>query len=187
MVMAMMLQNFNFQLDDPAYNLRIKQTLTIKPQGLKIRSSLRHGMSSTDLEQILHAGEVPKPGLAPSIPDGMEKHVRTNTSSPTSMLPMTILYGSNTGTCRTFAERLALNATAHGFEATVKDMDVCTGLLPKTQPVIVITASYEGQPPDNAARFVGWLKTLEAKALEDVHYAVFGCGHSMFLQLKSVL
>jgi cytochrome P450/NADPH-cytochrome P450 reductase len=93
---------------------------------------------------------------------------------------MTILYGSNTGTCRTFAERLTFNANAHGFEAVAKDMDMCTGQLPKSQPVIVITAPYEGQPPDNAARFVGWLKDLDTKALENVQYAVFGCGHSTF-------
>jgi cytochrome P450/NADPH-cytochrome P450 reductase len=185
MVMAMLLQNFNFQLDDPLYNLRIKQTLTIKPLGLKMRSSLRHGMNATDLERFLHGSPISHTGLAPSIP--MRPNVQSRTpisgaSTPGNANPMTVLYGSNTGTCRTFAERLALNATAHGFEAVVKDMDLCAAQLPKSQPVIVITASYEGQPPDNAARFVGWLKDLDSKALESVRYAVFGCGHSKLVK-----
>jgi cytochrome P450/NADPH-cytochrome P450 reductase len=182
MVMAMLLQNFNFQLDDPSYTLRIKQTLTIKPLGLKMRSTLRHGMNATDLERFLHRSQT---GLAPSIP--LRPKLQTTravsgASTPATTSQMTILYGSNTGTCRTFAQRLALNASAHGFEAAVKDMDACTGQLPRSQPVIVITASYEGQPPDNAARFVGWLQDLGTKALENVQYAVFGCGHSKFVE-----
>lgn len=36
------------------HNLRIKQTLTIKPLGLKMRAALRHGMNATDLERFLH-------------------------------------------------------------------------------------------------------------------------------------
>jgi cytochrome P450/NADPH-cytochrome P450 reductase len=69
MVMAMLLQNFSFQLDDPSYNLRIKQTLTIKPLGLKMRSTLRHGMNATDLERFLHGSPIYHTALAPSIPE----------------------------------------------------------------------------------------------------------------------
>lgn len=185
MVMAMLLQNFDFQLDDPSYTLRIKQTLTIKPLGLKMRATLRHGMNATDLEHFLHESPTSQTGLATSIP--MRPKVQTqkfvsSASTPGPTNPMTILYGSNTGTCRTFAERLALSATAHGFEAVAKDMDLCMGQLPKSQPVIIITASYEGQPPDNAARFVGWLQNLDMKALENVQFAVFGCGHSKLVK-----
>jgi cytochrome P450/NADPH-cytochrome P450 reductase len=175
MVMAMLLQNFNFQLDDPSYNLRIKQTLTIKPLGLKMRSSLRHGMNATDIERFLHESPVS------TRPNVQTKKPVSGARTPAKSSVLTILYGSNTGTCKTFADRLALNATVHGFEAVVKDMDLCTDQLPKSQPVIVVTASYEGQPPDNAARFVGWLHTLDAKALKNVQYAVFGCGHSKFV------
>jgi cytochrome P450/NADPH-cytochrome P450 reductase len=181
MVMAMLLQNFNFQLDDPSYTLRIKQTLTIKPLGLKMRATLCHGMNATDLERFLHGSPTSNSGHTPSIPTRpkMQNQKPVSGASTTSKRnPMTVLYGSNTGTCRTFAERLALNANAHGFEAVTSDMDVCTGQLPKSQPVIIITASYEGQPPDNAARFVGWLQNLDSKPLENVQYAVFGCGHS---------
>ena len=184
MVMAMLLQNFNFQLDDPSYTLRIKQTLTIKPLGLKMRATLRHGMNATDLERFLH--ETPKAANeGHSIPMRPKMDIKTPTGArtPGKLNPMTILYGSNTGTCRTFAERLALNATAHRFEAVAKDMDLYTGQLPKDQPVIIITASYEGQPPDNAARFVGWLQNLDETALDGVRYAVFGCGHSKFVNI----
>lgn len=49
--------------------------------------------------------------------------------------------------------------------------------LPTDKPVVIITASYEGQPADNAAHFVNWINTLKDTELKDVSYAVFGCGH----------
>ena len=41
LVLAMMLQRFDIVFDDPAYQLEIKETLTIKPHGLKIRARPR--------------------------------------------------------------------------------------------------------------------------------------------------
>jgi cytochrome P450/NADPH-cytochrome P450 reductase len=45
--------------------------------------------------------------------------------------------------------------------------------------VVIVTASYEGQPPDNARHFVEWLEGLDkaAQPLKNVSYAVFGCGN----------
>ena len=45
--------------------------------------------------------------------------------------------------------------------------------------MIIATASYNGQPPDNAAKFCQWLQdsSLPADALDGVEYAVFGCGN----------
>ncbi|KAJ9627965.1 hypothetical protein H2203_003184 [Taxawa tesnikishii (nom. ined.)] len=70
---------------------------------------------------------------------------------------MTILYGSNSGTCSAFAQRLAADAPAHGFNAVkVDSLDSANQSLPKDHPV-----------EDD--------KT-------DVSYAVFGAGHSDWKQ-----
>ncbi|CAF4142080.1 unnamed protein product, partial [Rotaria sp. Silwood1] len=37
LTIALILKHFNLEFVDPSYNLRIKQTLTIKPEGFKIR------------------------------------------------------------------------------------------------------------------------------------------------------
>jgi cytochrome P450/NADPH-cytochrome P450 reductase len=44
---------------------------------------------------------------------------------------------------------------------------------------VIVTASYEGKPPDNAGHFIAWIEKAnqESKPLKDVSYAVFGCGH----------
>ena len=36
---------------------------------------------------------------------------------------------------------------------------------------------YPGEPADNAAHFVEWLTSLKGQELQNLRYAVFGCGH----------
>ena len=91
--------------------------------------------------------------------------------------PMTILYGSNAGTCESLANSLAGTASSHGYNPTVMTLDNDTRRIVKEQPLIIITPSYEGEPPDNATRFIGWLKNVQDNRLQGVHYAVFGCGN----------
>lgn len=172
LVMAMLLQNFNFMLDDPNYTLKIKQTLTIKPKDFFMRATLRHGVTPTQLEHRL-AGDK----IAPTIKREASGAVASSKTKVKGK-PMSIYYGSNTGTCESLAQRLASDAIAHGFLATVVDaLDAAHQNLPTDQPIVIITASYEGQPPDNAAMFVDWLQNLKGKEMDNVSYAVFGCGH----------
>ena len=96
--------------------------------------------------------------------------------------PMTILYGSNTGTCESLAQTLANSALSRGYKPMVQTLDSAADKVPKEQPVVIVTASYEGQPTDNAAYFMEWLQRLEGSELDNIRYAVFGCGHREFCQ-----
>ncbi|KAF2100345.1 NADPH-cytochrome P450 reductase-like protein [Rhizodiscina lignyota] len=171
LAVALILQNFDLSLDDPKYEFKVVQTLTIKPKDFFMRAKLRPGIVATQLQESLMA----------SAPTDLSPH--EHASKPGTQDPhagkIRILYGSNTGTCQSLAQKLASQAKSAGSEASVEDMDSMIGSLPKDQPVVIITASYEGQPPDNAARFVAWLESLEdKKAFEGTKFAVFGCGHS---------
>jgi cytochrome P450/NADPH-cytochrome P450 reductase len=171
LVMAILLQNFNFSMEDASYQLQIKQTLTIKPKDFFMRAHLRNGISATSLERSLNSATVNDPPPAKGAP-GVRKEM-TNKGKP-----MAIYYGSNTGTCEALANRLASDAANHGFRADVVDsLDAARGNLPTDKPIVIITASYEGQPPDNAAHFINWVGSLKEKEMENVSYAVFGCGH----------
>jgi cytochrome P450/NADPH-cytochrome P450 reductase len=170
LVLAMLLQNFNFTMEDPSYQLQLKQTLTIKPKDFYMRAHLRNGVSATSLERALVSATLSEP------PAKSGQEIRKNTTAKGK--PMAIYYGSNTGTCEALANRLASDAANHGFRADVVDMlDTARENLPTDKPVVIVTASYEGQPADNAAHFVNWVGTLKEKELENVSYAVFGCGH----------
>ncbi|RSL75152.1 hypothetical protein CEP51_011132 [Fusarium floridanum] len=176
LVMVMLLQNFNFVLD-PSYELGFKQTLTIKPKDMHMRAILRDNLTPTTLERRL-AG----------LPVSATKEVNGVNGKSTEAkdgVPMTVLYGSNSGTCESLAQRVATDAAEHGFHVTKIDcLDTANGNLPTDQPVVIITASYEGQPPDNAGHFVAWVEKTdqETKPLKDVSYAVFGCGHKDWVQ-----
>jgi cytochrome P450/NADPH-cytochrome P450 reductase len=170
--MTLLLQHMNFRLDDPSYELKVMQHLTIKPRDFYMRSSLRDGLTPTQLQEHLNSTTV-----------SASNEVATNTASPAAAAPstsnMTIGFGTSCGTCQALAQRLAAESVKYGYKASVVDLDALVQAIPTDQPVVIITSSYEGQPPDNATQFVAWLKTLDDdKTLEGIKYAVFGCGHS---------
>ena len=92
---------------------------------------------------------------------------------------MSILFGSNSGTCEAFARVLAGDATAHGYAvSTVDTLNSATTKYSDAEMVIIVTASYEGEPCDNAAEFFSWLQELKGDGKFTNRFAVFGCGHS---------
>lgn len=177
LAMALLLQNFNFLLDDPSYTLTLQQTLTLKPKDFFMRAVLRHGLTATKLEHRLSGAGVADSSLEGSVASLPDKH---SAHKDKASKPLSIYYGSNSGTCEALARRLATDAPRHGFKAaTVDSLDAANQNLPTDQPVVIITASYEGEAPDNAALFCNWIQGLKepTKALQKVDYAVFGCGH----------
>ncbi|SPJ71402.1 Bifunctional P-450:NADPH-P450 reductase [Fusarium torulosum] len=172
LALVMLFQNFNFTASDPNYSLEIKQTLTIKPDHFFINATLRHGMTPTELEHVL-AGR----GATSSSSSNAKAAKHVDAKAGTGK-PMAIYYGSNSGTCEALANRLASDAAGHGFSATtVGPLDQAKQNLPEDRPVVIVTASYEGQPPSNAAHFIKWMEDLSGNEMEKVSYAVFACGH----------
>lgn len=176
LAVALAFQKFNFSLADPDYKLVVKQTLTLKPQNLLIHAKLRSGINLMTLQRdMLHeTAEFSGPSiLAP------RQEYKSINEKAAELLPLAIFYGTNTGTCKGLADMLALAAPQRGFEASVLPLDECTGSIPTDRPVVFITSTmYEGQAPDNGAKFVEWLETDRKISLDGVHYAVFGCGSS---------
>lgn len=166
LVLSMMLQRFDIVLDDPSYTLKVRETLTLKPEGLRIRAKARRSAGSL-LRSAVPAAR--QKALAPQ--------AATRTAADAAAAPLLVLYGSNTGSSEAFANRIAGEAPAHGYAPTVAAMDDYADNLPKDGTIVVVTASYEGQPPDNARQFVSWVETLGEGALAGARFAVFGCGN----------
>jgi len=166
---ATLLQIFRFSKDQPNYNLKIKTALTIKPDAFFIRATVK------DPDFLEEAGM----GFSQADTKSSEKKTGKGSKhvDDKNLTPFTVLYGSNTGTCEALAQALVDAAPDNGFSATATTMDSVSGTLPKT-PLAIITPSYEGQPPDNGAHFIEWLKSADANQLKPVSYAVFGVGNS---------
>ncbi|KAL5593009.1 hypothetical protein FOBRF1_012111 [Fusarium oxysporum] len=178
LAVSMLLQNFDFHMNDPTYTLKIAENLTVKPKDFYIRAALRHSMSPLDLEHRLR-GESAEKRANTHDEEAPEREAKNGHTGK----PISIYYGSNSGTCEVFARRLAASAPAHGFRAQVVDsIDAGKDRLPTDHAVIFLVSSYEGQPPDNAKHFVAWLESLTGQEVDKVNYAVFGAGNSEWRQ-----
>ncbi|MFH8805606.1 bifunctional cytochrome P450/NADPH--P450 reductase [Streptomyces sp. NPDC017936] len=162
LVIAMMLQRFDIALTDPGYQMKIGETLTIKPKDLAIHAvPRRHHPTASPVTSSASA----VPASASSRPLPQVKHGK----------PMLVLYGSNGGSSESLAHTVAGDGKAAGWATTVAPLDAYAGYLPTDGPVLIVTSSYNGTPPDNAGRFVDWL-TRSAPVLTGVDYLVLGCG-----------
>ena len=167
LALAMILQRFEL-VDYSNYVLKVKQALFVKPEGLRIKVKPRRNRSPL---------EVPPPERK-AAPTPATDHPAVSAHAVRSGVPLLVLYGSNTGACEAIARRIVEDATLHGFQAQAEELDARVGNLPTAGAVIVVTASYNGTPTDNAAKFVEWLSgdKLTPKAFAGTRFTVFGCG-----------
>ncbi|MEM1039071.1 MAG: cytochrome P450 [Pseudomonadota bacterium] len=166
LVIAMILQRFQL-FDHQNYKLKIKESLSIKPDGFHIKVRPR--------PEILRSKLVPG-GINTETkkPDALAEAAKR----PSHGTEALILYGSNLGTTEDFAREMARLADANGFDTKFAPLDDYVSKLPKTGLVAITCASYNGKPPDNAAQFVEWLESAPDGSAEGVKYVLFGCGHS---------
>ena len=103
MALICIFQRFDLVMRDPTYELELKQTLTIKPHNFYI-----HAIPRKDRPRLLT--------IAGSAPTSSAKgEVTAGTAVATEgMKPLYVLYGSNTGTSESFAQRIVSAAPTHG-------------------------------------------------------------------------
>ncbi|MBB6352013.1 cytochrome P450/NADPH-cytochrome P450 reductase [Nonomuraea muscovyensis] len=157
LALAMVLRRF--ALSDPAaYRMKIKQTLTLKPEGFTLRVR----------ERVPHERFAPAAQAETVTPEQEQDIAVTGVA-------LTVAYGSNLGTCSDIAERLAERAGRAGFAATLTTLDELDP--PREGVLVVIASSYNGKAPDNAQRFDA-LESLPD--LSGVRLAVLGCGNTQW-------
>jgi len=163
--LAKLLQRFEITAADPGYALQIKHTLTMKPEGLFIHVRRR----DVRIEPAHHTAVTQARQAEPpaAVPNGV---------------PIRVLYGSNAGTSKDFAQRIANDAGRRGYSPTIGTLDEAAGGLPTEGLVAIVSSSYEGQPPDNARKFLAWTVGLQPGSLAGVRYTVFGNGNRDWAQ-----
>src|SRR6185312_8977985 len=77
---------------------------------------------------------------------------------PQHNTPLSVLFGSNLGTAESLATRLAQEGTERGYAVTLASLDERVGSVPKDRAAVIVCASYNGLPTDNAVKFVHWLE-----------------------------
>lgn len=167
LVLGLILQHFELT-DHLNYQLRVKQTLTLKPADFKIRVQLRD-------KKLANPYPIQPESNLDGDP-GPENKREAASIIGVHNRPLLILYGSDMGTAERIAKELADLARLHGIRSEAATLDDRLGKLPEEGALIIITSSYNGKPPNNAKQFVQWLEQVEPGELRGVRYAVFGCG-----------
>jgi cytochrome P450/NADPH-cytochrome P450 reductase len=167
LTLGMILQRFTL-VDHTGYQLKIKEALTIKPEGFRIKALPRdpatraRGTEGAALP-VQAAAERPTAASRPQT-------ARHGTS-------LLVLQGSNLGTAEDLARQLAEAAELRGFSTTLASLDDYAERLPASGAVAIVCASYNGVAPDNAAEFQRWIEHAD-DALNGVRFSVFGCGNT---------
>lgn len=87
--------------------------------------------------------------------------------------------------CEDFAQQVAARGRAAGFAVTLTSLDAALAAggdkpLPAAGAVAIVTSTYNGNPPDNAAAFAKWAAAAGPGAAAGVKFAVFGVGNSQW-------
>ena len=171
LALAMILQRFALY-DAHDYQLKIKETLTLKPDQFFLRVRRRKEHERLVVNAVTTADEAPTPGH-PGVSGQGE--------------PFVVAWGSALGTARELAEQLANRATDLDFDARSLPLDDLVEELPERGVLVIVSATYNGYAPDSARAFEALLdkQGLTDIRRPDLRFAVLGCGNTQWVNYQA--
>ena len=105
-------------------------------------------------------------------------------AEPEKAVPLTILFGSESGNAEACAAEAAQSAKKAGFQPTVVDMgDYPEAKLGREKNLLVIVSTWgEGDPPERAIGFHAFVMGDKAPSLKGVNFAVFALGDTSYAE-----
>ena len=121
-------------------------------------------------------------GIAAGLPQaGPPTAAAPAADAPKNGVPVTILWGSQTGTAESYAKKLSKALVAQGHTPSIVDMaDATVEGLSAIKHLLILTSTYgDGEPPDNALALHTALHT-EDPVLAELNFAIFALGDSNY-------
>ena len=168
LVLGMLLQRFEF-VDYLNYELKVKEGLTIKPDGLLIKIKQRPGRTTGTTPIAITT--VPSNGQA----EPKTRPQRTGEGTQHAAHGAVRFQPGPPRDCQSDRP----DGSDRGYAVTLGALDDHTGELPHEGALVVVCASYNGHPPDNAERFCRWItdSATPSDAGSGLAFSVFGCGN----------
>ena len=103
-------------------------------------------------------------------------------AAPPTGIPVTIAWGSQTGTAQALAKKFSKKLTSLGHQPKLADMaEIDLTSLAAIGHLLVITSTYgDGEPPDNAAGLHSLLLSGTEASLASLRYSVLALGDSSY-------
>ena len=115
---------------------------------------------------------------------GLFSRANVATASPQhpATIPLSILFGSQTGNAEALAKRAANEARKLGFAPAVHDLAsyAAEGLLSERRLLVIASTYGDGDPPDSAKPFWERIRNGTAPTITDLKYAVLALGDSSY-------
>ena len=197
-VVAMILRRYRVVCPS-SYKLGLTFLLTIKPSNLLMTLQPRDPKENISSEMIdldamkeeynrsleAETNEKNEHSSAPilSLPPKNENKIL-------SKYPFHIYYGSNMGAASAFASRIYEKCNKLNLNGCLGELDDfvmdSTNIFSKSDcspsVIIIVTSTYNGNPPDNAKKFHSYIKNIKINSsiFQNIHFAVFGCGNTQW-------
>jgi sulfite reductase (NADPH) flavoprotein alpha-component len=104
-------------------------------------------------------------------------------AEPRKKIPLTVLYGTDSGNAEGVADAAKKAAAKSGFAARIIDMaDTEPAEMAKAEHLLVVTSTWgEGDPPERAAAFYHALMADDAPRFDGVPFSVLALGDSSYV------
>jgi sulfite reductase (NADPH) flavoprotein alpha-component len=121
-------------------------------------------------------------GLFSRAPASGISNLKSEISDPARLTPLTILFGSQTGTAEGLAKRVAKEAGKRGFAPAMHDLaKYPTAQLASERHLVVVTSTYgDGEPPDHAKAFWEFLGSDAAPKVPELRFSVCALGDTNY-------
>jgi Sulfite reductase, alpha subunit (flavoprotein) len=121
-------------------------------------------------------------GFLAGLFSGTPSSASASVASAAQLVPLTILYATQTGTAESLAKKAAKAAASRGFAPAVLDAEsVSTESLQSFSNLLLITSTYgDGEPPDSAKALHAALAADSAPALASLRFSVCALGDTNY-------
>lgn len=189
-VLSMLFRQYVMRLSpNSKVTMQTAPSLTLRPENLFVRMHPRPPRGSASVSPS--AGAVPVPASSPASEPLMPVF-----QSIEAKLNLLVLFGSNTGSSEDVGLKLAhtVESTLKGtkivaFKPLSAGIELLQAHKGQYDAVLVVTSTYNGQPPDNAVKFSKWLDEAKAQnppsILKGVKFAVMGVGNSQWVTFQA--